>query len=200
MTELKALLQKGFLKSTIGALIFMTAMVYAATSPSASDAFINRRITSGTKLFRALLAADFDLAGKTINDGHLKLCLLYVNDDENAQRAADVLLHDKARIKNIYIRIEIVSFASFVANKTERIAGIFLTQPLSDDNLNLLIERVNEQSIIVFSPFEGDVERGVQSGLAVESRVRPYLNVKALQTAEIRLKSFFWRVSKRYEE
>jgi hypothetical protein len=54
-------------------------------------------------------------------------------------------------------------------------------------------------SIISFSPYEGDIERGVQGGIAVEARVRPYLNLTALRNAGIRLKSFFMEVAKKHE-
>ena len=191
---------KGFYRLTVFAFIFMTAIVWAA-KPSVSDDFTQRRITAGAKIFRALLAADVDIAGKTGSDGKLKLCLLYVGDAENAKKAAETLLgRDNSRIRKIDVRIEIVSFSRFTEDHTERIAGIFLTQPLQDTKLNLLIDRSSQQQMVVFSPFEGDVERGVQSGIAVEARVRPYLNIKALRTAKVRLKSFFMRVAKQYEE
>ncbi len=68
------------------------------------------------------------------------------------------------------------------------------------EQLQTLTAFANAQRLVVFSPFEGDVERGVQSGIAVEARVRPYVNTKALRAAEVRLKSFFMKVAKAYEE
>ncbi len=182
------------------ALFFVTAFAYAA-SPSISDEFVDRRISAGAKLFRALLAADVDIAGKVGGDGHLRLGLLYIDDVKNAEKVADTLLkRADPRIRKINASIKVVTFADCVHEQADRFAGIFLTQRLSDAEVKALIEYANEQNLIIFSPFEGDVERGVQSGIAVEARVRPYVNTKALQTANVRLKSFFMRVAKHYDE
>jgi len=180
-------------------LILMSAIAWA-TSPSVSGTFIDRRISTGARIFRALLAADVDIGSKTGRDGKLKVCLLYVDDAGGAERAAETLRsRDDSRIRNMDVRIEILRFADFVENRAEGCAGVFLTQALSGEKLKMLIECVNEQSIVLFSPIEGDVERGVLGGIAVEARVRPYLNIQAMHTADIRLKSFFVRVAKRYE-
>ncbi len=178
----------------------MTAIMSAA-KPSISGDFADRRITTGAKIFRALLAADVDIGQKAGSDGSLKLCLLYTDDPRNAEIATATLLNrDDTRIRKIDVSVEAVAFSAFVEEQSRPIAGIYLTQLLSADQLELLLKLSIEQHIIIFSPFEGDVERGVHSGLAVEARVRPYLNMKALQTAGIRLKSFFMRVAKQYEE
>lgn len=175
-------------------------MVFAAR-PSVSDDYANRRITAGAKIFRALLAADVDIARKAGSDGKLRLCLLYIDDLRSAERAAEVLRNrDDSRIRKIDVRIEVLPFADCVKDKEEGFAGVFLAQALREEELRSIIEYANHRGIIHFSPFEGDVERGVQCGLAVEARVRPYLNTTALRTANIRLKSFFVRVAKQYEE
>jgi hypothetical protein len=71
---------------------------------------------------------------------------------------------------------------------------------LNAEKLQTLTAFANERHMVVFSPFEGDVERGVQSGIAIEARVRPYLNTNALRAAQVRLKSFFMKVAKVHEE
>ncbi len=200
MTVLLSRRGKGCLQGALLVLVFITAAL-GFTNFSVSDDFADRRITAGAKIFRALLAADVDIAKKTGKDGSLKLCLLYLNDTRNAQRATEVLLNRAdTRIRKIGARIETMPFLTFVDKDAIPVSGIFLTQPLSDDKLKRLLERSYEQHIVIFSPFEGDVGRGVHSGIAVESRVRPYLNLKALNKSEIRLKSFFLRVAKHYEE
>jgi hypothetical protein len=50
--------------------------------------------------------------------------------------------------------------------------------------------------VVLYSPFEGHVERGVPAGIAVEAKVQPYLNLSALQAAGIELKPFFLKVAK----
>ena len=169
--------------------------------PSVSDDFMDRRITAGAKIFRALLAADIDIARKTGSDGSLRLCLLYKEDTRNAKIAGETLLNrDDTRIRKIEVRVEVVAFPACIKEQPRPIAGIYLTQTLSADQLELLLEYSTKQKIVIFSPFEGDVERGVHSGIAVEARVRPYLNMKALQAVGIRLKPFILRVAKQYEK
>jgi hypothetical protein len=178
----------------------LVAIVYAA-QPSVSDDFTERRISAGVKIFRALLAADVDIVRKTGSSGELRLCLLYTHDTGNAEMAAATLGHrDDSRIRKMKIKIEILSFAEFIADHRGRSAGVFLTQRLDEEKLLALTALANERRMVVFSPFEGDVERGVQSGIAVEERVRPYLNTKALSAAQVRLKPFFMKVAKVYDE
>jgi predicted nucleotidyltransferase len=87
-----------------------------------------------------------------------------------------------------------------VAKDKGQFAGVLMTQKMNAKQLQTLTVSANAKHMVVFSPFEGDVERGVQSGIAVEARVRPYLNTKALRNAQVRLKPFFMKVAKAYEE
>jgi hypothetical protein len=200
VTGLETTPNKNIYRKTVFAFIFMTAIICAA-KPSVSDDFAHRRITTGAKIFRALLAADVDIAQKTGSDGDLRLCLLYVDDAGNAEKAADTLGNrNDSRIRKIDVKIEVLPFAKCVDDQGERFAGVFLTQTLSEEQLKILLKRSIKQNMVVFSPFAGDVERGVHSGIAVEARVRPYLNSKTLLTSGVRLKSFFMRVAKQYEE
>lgn len=187
-------------RKVIYLLIFLTSFGYAA-KPSISDEFSDRRLIAGAKIFRALLAADRDLFDKTRADGKLGLCLLYVNNSANAEKVAATLTNrDDSRIRKLDVVLDIASLDATGEAQKPQFAGVFLTQYLSDYKLTSLIRYANAQNLVVFSPFEGDVERGVQSGIAVEARVRPFLNMQALDNAKVRLKSFFVRVSKRYEK
>jgi hypothetical protein len=190
---------KNSCRKFIPGLVFLAAFVYAAT-PSVSEDFTERRITAGAKIFRALLAADVDIAQKIGSHGELSLCLLYNDDTDNAEIAAATLMNrDDSRIRTLKIRIEILPFTECIADDKGQLAGVFLTQRLNAEQLRTLTAFANARHLVVFSPFQGDVERGVQSGIAVEARVRPYLNTRALRAARVRLKSFFLKVAKTYE-
>jgi hypothetical protein len=52
----------------------------------------------------------------------------------------------------------------------------------------------------VFSPFAGDVEAGVSSGLVVSDRILPYVNVEAMRLSGVQMKPFFLRVAEQYGE
>lgn len=197
---MKTLCLKTCCRKSVFAVVLLGAVVYAA-QPSVSDDFTERRITAGAKIFRALLAADVDLVRKTGRSGELRLCLLYIDHTGNAETAAAALgRRGDSRIRKLKISIEILPLAECIADDREPWAGVFLTQRLNAEKLQTLTAFANERHMVVFSPFEGDVERGVQSGIAIEARVRPYLNTKALRAAQVRLKSFFMKVAKAYEE
>lgn len=187
-------------RKSVFAVVLVVAIVYAA-QPSVSDDFTERRITAGARIFRALLAADVDIVQKTGGNGELRLGLLYIDHTGNAEMAAATLGHrDDSRIRKLKISIEILPFTKCIAGDKGQLAGVFLTQRLDAEKLQTLTTFANERRMVVFSPFEGDVERGVQSGIAIEARVRPYLNTNALRAAQVRLKSFFMKVAKVYEE
>ena len=189
-----------FCRKTVFVPVLLAAIVYAAT-PSVSDDFTERRITTGAKIFRALLAADVDIERKAGTHGKLRLCLLYIDDTGNAEKAAATLIsRGDPRIRKLRVHVDTLSLSECIAHDKGPIAGIFLTQQLNEEQLQTLTAFANARHLVVFSPFEGDVERGVQSGIAVEARVRPYLNTNALRNAQVQLKPFFMKVAKAYEE
>ena len=200
MHGLKALLHNRAPLLTILVLICVGTTVWGASTSLGND-FAERRITIGAKIFRALLAADVDIAQKVDSNGNLRLCLLYVNDADKAEIAAATLRNrDETRIRKFDVNLEISPFSECVGDNAKGLAGIFLTQALSNEQLKALMECAKTNRIVVFSPLEGDVERGVHGGIAVEARVRPYLNMKALRETQVRLKSFFIRVAKSHED
>ncbi len=50
--------------------------------------------------------------------------------------------------------------------------------------------------MILYSPFEGDVERGVTAGLSIEAKVLPFVNQRTLEASGVELKPFFLKVAK----
>jgi hypothetical protein len=152
---------------------------------------------AGLDLFPSLLAADTNITQKRGADGKLLLILAYVDDKQAATEMAHYLLTIQ-QIRNIPIRIELRPSASFVNNTDTLPAGIFLTQRLGSD-LQAIINYGRKHHIIVFSPFEADVEHGVLGGIVVRERILPYINVKTMHSSDIEIKPFFLRIAKRYE-
>jgi hypothetical protein len=54
--------------------------------------------------------------------------------------------------------------------------------------------------VLLFSPFEGDVERGVATGFRVTDKVLPMVNTTSLKLSNIQLKAFFLRVAVKHEQ
>jgi hypothetical protein len=70
---------------------------------------------------------------------------------------------------------------------------------LKDGDLKKIVKIAEENSCIVFSPFTGDVERGVVVGISVTNRVKPYFNIRALERSKIVINALLMKMSKRYE-
>ncbi len=155
-----------------------------------------RRVWAGLDLFPSLLAADLDIAHKQ-DDGTLLLVLVYVDDREAAEEMARHLREEIGTIRKIPIRVELTDDPQLSRYAERPPAGIFLTQRLRH-RLAALIRYGRDHRVIVFSPFAGDVERGVAAGILISDRILPLINVEAIAASGIRFKSFFLRIAERH--
>ncbi len=176
-------------------LVLMFADGYALNADTYSD----RRATVGLNLFRALLVADQEAEARADGVGELPVYVLYADDRIQADSYADSLQLELGNIRERRTRIEAVSFQDYLSQKRGEPLGIFISQRLTGDELAQLVQRSIEQGVILFSPFEGDVEKGVLAGLSVQASVRPYINLKVLKETGIAIKPFYLRVARTYE-
>ena len=163
-----------------------------------------RRIRSGLKIFRSFLSADQHISKKVEGDGKLLLLLVYKTDNRLAEDFAGELRHSgkgdqRGKIRRIPIKVEITNDTSLTSFDQRRIAGVYLVEHLGNNDLNSIIDYGITHQAIVYSPFEGHVEKGVLGGLAVEARVRPYINLQTMRVSEISVKSFFLKIAKHYD-
>jgi len=159
------------------------------------------RIRIGLKLFRTILAADTQIKGKKDDKGELSLAIIYKKDQVQADLYAQKLQNlgkgkNQGKIKKIPIIVNTIGIAGLKQLSTHKYAGLYIVEELDNSELQKLIDYATQQQIIVYSPFAGAVEQGVTAGLIIEARVKPYVNNK---TSQIKLKSFFLKVSKLYE-
>ena len=176
------------------------ALCLAVLCPvSFADSNQDRRAQAGARLFRSLLAADLDLTSKTVDDGKLLVVFFYTTDRRRAEElAASLRGPDGAaeKIRDLPLVIETTGDPTFAAYANRKPAAIFLAQPPSSSVVDAIVRYGIANGLIVYSPFEGHVERGVLGGLSVEAQVRPYVNLSTLQASNISLKSFFMKVTK----
>lgn len=159
------------------------------------------RTRAGLRFFRTLLAADLGITGKTVDDGKLLLLVFYVTDRKQAEELATTLRGTTAgdqAIKGRTLVVETTSDPSLRLYAGRRPAGIFLAQAPAADGLSALIRYGIDQRVIVYSPFEGHVERGVLGGISIEAQVRPYINRATLEASRISLKELVVEASKVY--
>jgi hypothetical protein len=175
--------------------LIVVGLACAAVSVSA-DSTDERRVRAGARLFRSLLAADVALDRK-VADGRLRL-LIWSADKNSAAEVGDLVAPaaspEAARIRDL--PIEMVTSATLPTDQAPLPAAVFLATRPSSTEVDALVRWSIAHHVIVNSPFEGDVERGIPAGLAVEAKVQPFLNLTTLEAAGIELKPFFVQVAK----
>ncbi|MFP4423558.1 MAG: hypothetical protein ACLFRG_23755, partial [Desulfococcaceae bacterium] len=154
------------------------------------------RAWAGLDLFPSVLAADAEIADKRGPDGALPLVVLHQTDRELAEEMARRLART-GTIRGIPIRVEIARDPASLHGTGPPPAGMFLAEPRIGD-LEAVIQFGRENRRLVFSPFAGDVERGVPAGIAVSDRILPLVNAEALESFGLRLKPFFLRIAEVY--
>ncbi len=150
-------------------------------------------VRAGLDLFPSLITADLGITEKKGPDGTLIFLLIYTDNRAQAVSMSETLGALKT-IRNIPIRVEVSNDLTMRAYADNPPAGIFLTQPLYE-RLPEIIKYAIDKGIILFSPFQGDVEKGVLGGLHITDRVLPYINKSTMNAAGINIKQFFMRVS-----
>ena len=188
-------------------LVLAGAALVAALLPSPrarADAYQDRRTETGLRLFRSLLAADLALEKKAGPDGRLLVLFFHERDPRRAEHLARAFARADAAgnpepVRGLPLAIETTSDPAFRGQANRTPAGIFLAEDPSGANLRSIIQYGIANRVIVYSPFEGHVERGVLGGLAVEAQVRPYINQSTLAASNITLKDFFLKVTKVYQ-
>jgi hypothetical protein len=187
------LLKNGILETLIEEGVFETA--FPVKKP---DEPADRLAWTGLDLFPSLLAADADIAEKKRPDGALHLLLVYQNRHDLAENMR-THLKQVTKIQDIPIRIGITGIDELSDGVESPLAGIFLVEP-AGGKIDTVIRLGLEHRAVVFSPFPGDVERGVSSGMVTTDRILPYVNVEAMRLSGIRIKPFFLRIAEQYGE
>lgn len=185
--------------------IFLLTFIVMAFSTNIFAAELDvRRIRSGLKLFKSVLAADRDLARKRAVDGKLLALLIYTDEQQKAEELAKELTNKLSGSKPVLIRkmqlkTKVVHISDLKDYADKRVAGVYLTQALGMPNLANLIHFGIDKRLIVYSPFEGDVHKGVFVGMSIGTRAYPLINLDTMEASKLRIKSFFLKVAKKYE-
>jgi hypothetical protein len=187
------LLKNGVLEALVEEGAFETAF-----PTEKADEPADRRAWAGLDLFPSFLAADADIAEKKRPDGALHLLLVYQNRQDLAE-SMRTHLKQVTKIHDIPTRITITGIDELGDEVEPSPAGIFLVERAGDE-IEAVIRLGREHRAVVFSPFAGDVERGISSGMVITDRILPYVNVEAMRLSGIRIKPFFLRIAEQYGE
>ncbi len=175
---------------------FLLALLLSGAA--AADGLSDRRAWVGLDLFPTFLAADDHIDEKKGEDGMLHLLLVYRGRKGLAEEMAWQLAGVRT-IRGIPIRVSEVRIEDLEEAVADAPAGIFLVERMGD-GLGTAIRIGQDRHIIVFSPFPGDVERGISSGMVISDRILPYVNVDAMRLSGVHMKSFFLGIAERYGE
>ena len=179
-------------------IVLMLWLFLATFVPAVADTFTERRIIVGQKLFRTMLVSNLNYKNNISSDGSIYVDLLYQYDNEQAKKLASGLTSELTAINGVPVIVRSLSLKQYFNSQQVPSIGAFITEKIDKNSLQQIIIKGQINQHILFSPFEGDVEKGVMAGLSVESRVRPYVNISALKQSNIEMKPFFIKVSKLY--
>jgi hypothetical protein len=178
--------------------LLLIAAAFALLMPGSlfANELSDERVRIGLDLFPSLLAADADIAAKKCADGNLHLLLVHAGRERFAREMAERLSQIK-EIRGIPIRVSLVAIEALGETLECPIAGIFLSERVGD-GLSSVIRFGRDRHAVLFSPFPGDVEKGVASGILISDRILPYVNLEALRLSGVHIKSFFFGIAEHY--
>ncbi len=168
----------------------------AIASPALAQDPLPPRLQIGINLLPAVIAANNGLAKFEGQDG-LPIYFVYLENDH----VAELLNQSIGRIdeiRNQRLDARAISLDELLARDIAPMSTIFIAEPM-DGRLDELIEYSKNRRALLFSPFAGDVGKGVASGFHVTDRVRPLVNLESLRQSKIQLKAFFLRIAVKHE-
>jgi hypothetical protein len=114
-------------------------------------------------------------------------------------RAAEIAKSfEGTTVRGLTIRTLKTSDLTLKSLEPHRPAAVFLAEPLSKEARAAAVRYGIERRVIVYSPFDGDVERGVLGGVSIGAQVRPFINAATLDASRITLKPHFLELARVY--
>ena len=183
-------------KFLIGILAMLMPLACGSSVSLAQDT-LEPRLQIGINLFPAVIAANKDL-GTQDSSQPLPILLLYRENHHLAEQLRLTLEKTIGVIRGRELAVRSVSIGEFFDQGPEPLSSVFIVEPL-DDRLADVLQYSESNRLLLFSPFKGDVERGVTAGFKVTHKVLPMVNMKSLAGNKIQLKAFFLRIAVKHE-
>lgn len=182
-----------------GGALALVALALAASSAWGGSKDDSRRILIGLHFFPNVLSVDVGLPGKQTAGGKARVLLLYRESRGEAERLAATLRREVNSVAKLPIEVVVADepAAAFASGSSP--CGIFLTEFLPAAEFQRVLRLAIDKQVILFSPFEEDMERGATAGLEIGSKIRPALNRTTLQKSGIRIHQMFLRLAKLHD-
>lgn len=184
----------------ISALVLFVVMTAMAGNLGYVDEGEKRRVDISLTIFPRIVAVDNNFRSKLNSENKVQLVFLYVDEKNRAVALSKSLKKKNKNIGGMEVSVREVSVDELLgAGEDEISTAIFISERLSDDDLKKVITFSQKRGRILFSPFVGDVERGVTVGISVTNRVKPYFNLATLKSSGVVINALLMKMSKRYE-
>lgn len=163
-----------------------------------ADEAEQRRVGISMSIFPRIVAVDNDFRNKLVEGSRAQLMFVYDRDSQYAQKLADQIKTDSDNIGGMDVEALIMSVEGELP-VSEPPTAIFIVEKLTDAQLQTVMEFASATHRLVFSPFLGDVERGVTVGISVTNRVKPFFNLTTLRHSKVTINALLMKMSKRHE-
>lgn len=152
------------------------------------------RLWISLDIFPRILAVDLDIARKVTPSGSVKVLMLY---EDNKERADEAMAYLKKRAPHISgLPMELQSGATA---DCEGYSAVMIVESISDALLKKAVTCAIENKIILFSPYEADVRKGVTASVQIQIKVAPYFNKATLAKSQIQIHKAALKYSQIYE-
>lgn len=180
-------------------LFFLTLAVFAGNLGYA-DEEDQRRVDISLSIFPRIVAVDNHFRKKLVDDNKVKLVFLYSENKRRAENLAERMEEENKNIGGMGVMASALSISNATKGMAkQRPTAFFISERLNNDDLNRVIAYAEARNRLVFSPFSGDVERGVMVSISVTNRVKPYFNLEALRRSKVDINALLMKMSKIYE-
>jgi hypothetical protein len=183
------------LAARIGLIVLFGLAQFTGATSLAQDG-LTPRLHIGVNLLPAIIAANKSLAA-TKPDQNLPIYLVY-REDPNQAQYLEQHINRIGEIRQRSLEVTTITLDELLASEPLPLAVVFITEPM-DQRLPDLVQFARQRRALLFSPFDGDVERGVATGFQVTDKVLPLVNMAALKQSKIQLKAFFLRIAVKHE-
>ncbi|WP_455366189.1 hypothetical protein [Kaarinaea lacus] len=195
VNKLRILVAQYAIKTFMAVIAALVCTIQVGVANEATD----RRIQISLPLFPRIVAVDKKFQEKLTEDKKARLVFVYDQDKSKAKELAKTVGSTNKNIVNVRVDTVPLRLVEQLKASSPTPTAIFVAEPLGETDFKELVLYSIDKSIIVFSPYSGDVERGATVGLAITSRVFPYFNNNTLEAAGLEINPILLEMSKRYE-
>lgn len=184
--------------NSIYAVLLCVLLGLSASGGVWADETEKRRVDISVSIFPRIVAVDNHFRDKLDKNKNALLLFIYDGDEKFARELAGRIGAEDNNIGGMSIATHVMSAADALPDDDLPVA-IFLVEKLSDAQLLKVVSYAESAQRLVFSPYVGDVERGVAVGISVTNRVKPYFNLASLRRSKVVINALLMKMSKRYE-